>query len=74
MKEQQYGVVRMGTGSAGPGFGFWLTGKLGRGGAWVVHGIGAQCWLGVRGRGLFTLACDVIIGRLLHEIFFPDIT
>ena len=34
------------------------------GGAWV----GAWCWLGGRGRGLFTLACDVINGGLLHDI------
>ena len=35
--------------------GFWLTGKLGRAwvGAWVVHGLGARCWLGRRGHGLF---------------------
>ena len=34
------------------------------GGAWV----GARCWLGGRGRGLFILVCDVIIGGLLHEM------
>ena len=41
--QQQYHVVPMPTGSAGPGFGSGTTGKLGR--AWVVHGIGAwhQC-------------------------------
>ena len=32
--------------------------------AWV----GARCWLGGRGRGLFALACDIIIGGLLHVI------
>ena len=72
--EQQYGVVPFRIGSAGPGFRFWLTGKLGR--AWVVHDsgawFGARCWLGRRGRGLFcvgfTLSYDVIIGWLLHEI------
>ena len=37
-------------------------------GAWVVHGMGARCWLGGRGRGLFTWTCDVIIGGLLHEM------
>ena len=33
-----------------------------------VHGIGARCGLGGRGRGLFTIACDVINGGLLHEM------
>ena len=51
----------MGTGSAGLGFGFWLTGKLGR--AWVVHGIGAwvgaRCWLVGRGRGLFSVGYTI---------------
>ena len=41
--------------------GIWLAGKLGRA-AWVVHGIGARCLLGGRGRGLFGvgfgLTCD----------------
>ena len=41
-------------GSAGPGFGSGTKGKLAVHGigAWVVHGIGAQCWLGGRGHGL----------------------
>ena len=51
-------------GFAGPGFGFWLTGKPHR--AWVVHGIGARCLLGGRGHGVFSLGlgypCDVING------------
>ena len=34
------------------------------GGAWV----GARCWLGGRGRVLFTLACDVIIRWLPYEM------
>ena len=33
------------------------------GGAWV----GARCWLGGMGRGLFPWTCDVINGGLLHE-------
>ena len=40
------------------------------GGAWV----GAQCWLGGRGRGRFGvglgLTCDVIMGWLLPEMDF----
>ena len=39
-----------------------------------VHGIGARCWLGGRGRDLFGvgfgLTCDVIMGWLLHEMDF----
>ena len=43
--QQQYGVVPFRIGSAGPGFGFWLTGKLGR--AWVVHGsVHGAGWVG----------------------------
>ena len=31
--------------------------------------VSARCWLGGRGRGLFTWACDVINGGLLHRIW-----
>ena len=45
LKQQQYRVAPCPTGSAGPGFGFWLTGKLG--GAWVVHGsVHGAGWVG----------------------------
>ena len=47
ISKQQYHVVQLGLGSAGTGFGSGTTGKLSH--AWVVHGIGAWCWLGVRG-------------------------
>ena len=52
--EQQYHVVPMPTGSAGPGFGSGTAGKLGR--AWVVHGIGA--WVGARcWEGAWSILC-----------------
>ena len=36
------------------------------GGAWVD----TRCWLGERGRGIFVLASDAIIGGLLPENVF----
>ena len=66
--QQQYHVVLMSLGSAGTGFGFWLTGKLGcawhrcMGGAWV----GARRWLGGRGRGIYF---TIHAGPLCWQIF-----